>query len=65
MTNTNLCRCAGSRDNSGSLSLDSFIYAEPSVEERIAFGMVGCWSERVSKMKDYIRDIERIIDRIE
>jgi len=42
--------------------LESFIYAPPSVHERLAYGVLVPEAERVALMADLAKELERVID---
>jgi hypothetical protein len=46
-------------DKSESLRLESYLYASPSVQERIMFGVRSCNnSERVMEMEKHLKDVK-------
>jgi hypothetical protein len=49
------------RANSEALTLDSYIYATPSVQERIMLGLPNTSAERTSKMEKYLEYLEKKI----
>lgn len=42
--------------------LDSFIYASPSVHERLAYGFLVPETERAAEMACLVKELERVID---
>jgi hypothetical protein len=44
------------------LVLDSFIYAAPSVHERIAYGISVLAADKVVEMAGFLKALERVIE---